>query len=379
MISPRIIYSYIYPNILLLPNQESRYNFTSSFYSLSTCIYSHTHLTFSTQVFPLNCKSGKQSYREIYNPDVTSLWCRRIVIAVLQFITYDEYLPFIVGGEQMDCHNLRVYNSSRYTQYNNRIDASMASSFSTAAYRYGHSMVQTIIPMWQSNNRLLRNTFFQPFDLYQDILDDMIKGSSYSGIAELVDPHLVTDITEFLYRTPPTAPFGQDLASLNVNRGRDHGLQPYVKYLELCTYTRVTTFNQLYDFMPSENVRRLRNTYRLVTGFIILSPAMLRDVRDIDLFSGGLSEYPVRGGVVGPTFACIIARQFARLKHGDRFYFEHGGQTGSFTLSKYREFPTTLMVIPDQLAEIKKMTLSKIFCLVTNIDFIQKYSMERIN
>lgn len=46
--------------------------------------------------------------------------------------------------------------------------------------------------------------------------------------------------------------------------------------------------------------------------------AVYRHINDIDLYSGGLAEKPVRGGAVGPTFSCIIAQQFLNLRKGDR-------------------------------------------------------------
>ena len=41
------------------------------------------------------------------------------------------------------------------------------------------------------------------------------------------------------------------------------------------------------------------------------------------MYIGGVAEKNVRGGVVGPTFACLIGEQFNRLKKGDRFFYTH--------------------------------------------------------
>merc|ERR1712223_1408406 len=67
---------------------------------------------------------------------------------------------------------------------------------------------------------------------------------------------------------------------------------------------------------------------------------------DIDLWSAGIAEKPLPGSMVGPTFACIIGKQFHNFRHGDRFWYENGGWPSSFTL--------------EQLAEVRKMKLSRV-------------------
>ena len=46
-------------------------------------------------------------------------------------------------------------------------------------------------------------------------------------------------------------------------------------------------------------------------------------VDNIDVWLGGVAEPFVNGGRVGPLFACIIARQFQRIRLGDRSAHTH--------------------------------------------------------
>ncbi len=63
---------------------------------------------------------------------------------------------------------------------------------------------------------------------------------------------------------------------------------------EQCGLRRFQSFVDMTDVINVETVDRLSQIYT--------------HVDDIDLFSGGLAERPVVGGVVGPTFACIIGK-----------------------------------------------------------------------
>lgn len=109
----------------------------------------------------------------------------------------------------------------------------------------------------------------------------------------------------------------------------------------MCGIPRAKDFDDLLDLIPA-SVRliflRFRKTKvatftvniwisQVVEGF----KSIYASVDDIDLFIAAVSEKKADGAAVGPTFACIIGEQFLRLKRGDRYFYDLGGQAGSFT------------------------------------------------
>ena len=92
--------------------------------------------------------------------------------------------------------------------------------------------------------------------------------------------------------------FGEDLLAINIQRGREHGLPPYNEFRQWCGMERLSSWSRVPEEHETEYWRKLSNVYE--------------SVEDIDLYSGAIAEKAVRGGAVGPTFACLIGEQFDR-------------------------------------------------------------------
>ena len=77
---------------------------------------------------------------------------RKIVGAEMQNIVYNEFLPIVLGNEAYS--EGLVTNGDQRSSYRPELDPSINNEFSTAAFRFGHSMIQGIISMvtsfWQT-------------------------------------------------------------------------------------------------------------------------------------------------------------------------------------------------------------------------------------
>ncbi len=125
------------------------------------------------------------------------------------------------------------------------------------------------------------------------------------GKSQKVDTLLVDDVRNFLFGPPGSGGF--DLASLNIQRGRDHGLP---------TYNEVRILHP--NLMPKASFSDVTPNPTISAALESVYPT----VNDIDLWVGGLAESPHNGGMVGQTFFTLISDQFERLRDGDRYFYQ---------------------------------------------------------
>ncbi|CAJ0588530.1 unnamed protein product [Cylicocyclus nassatus] len=268
---------------------------------------------------------------------------RKIVGAVMQHITYTEWLPIILGRTGF---NELVGD---YNGYDSNVNPSIANAFATAAFRFGHTIVNPTLFRLGNDFQPIREghiplnkAFFAPERLLSEGgIDPLLRGLFASPLKlPRSDQLLNMELTEKLFgRFHEVA---QDLAGLNIQRGRDHGLPGYTEYRRFCNLSVPETWDELAADIQDNTVRnRLRQLYG--------HPA------NIDLWVGGIAEKRLPDALFGPTFACIIGDQFRRLRDGDRFWYENDG-----VFTKL------------QLQQIKKASLARLLCdNGDNIDRVQ--------
>jgi len=225
---------------------------------------------------------------------------RKIVGAEMQVITYNEFLPSLLGR-----------SLPAYSGYRAGVNPGLSNVFATAAYRFGHSQVGPDIDILDADFEEtsivdLGAAFFNPTVLPAiGGIDPVIRYMSVDT-AQHVDNTIVGPLRNFLFGPPGSGGF--DLASLNIQRGRDHGLP---------SYNRVRG-----DF----GLKAVRNFGQITSNAALASrlQQLYGSVDNVDAWVGLLAEDHVRGGSLGPTATAILIDQFTRLRDGDRFWYQNG-------------------------------------------------------
>ncbi len=256
---------------------------------------------------------------------------KKIVGGIIQAIVYEEWLPTM--GVQIP----------PYTGYDENVNPGIMNVFATAAYRYGHTVINSefirmgndghIMPQ---GNIHLKDAFFNPPMLEEGGgLAPYFKGMA-TQVEQSFDAKMIDDLRNFLFGPPGAG--GLDLAALNINRGRERGLADYNTVRASFGLKRKKSFEQI-----TSNLE-LSSTLEELYG----------DINDIDPWVGFLSEDHMPNTLFGETVMKIMEVQFTNLRDGDRFYYENDSGLSSA-----------------EIDEIKATRLSDVIKRNTNIENIQ--------
>ncbi len=239
------------------------------------------------------------------NPDLdddTLFEMARIrVEAEIQAITYNEWLPMLVGPDAI----------ADYEGYDPEETSAISVEFSTVAFRFGHSLLPTQLERTNEDGSdidagglSLRDAFFNASAIAEGGgIDPLLRGLAGSEAQDL-DTQVVEDVRSFLLGEDGTT--GLDLAALNIERGRDLGVPKYNDLREQLGLERAEDFSDI--SADPDIIARLESVYD--------------SVDDVDAWVGGLAEAPVDGGMIGETFATVIVDQFERVRDSDPFWSE---------------------------------------------------------
>ena len=224
---------------------------------------------------------------------------RKEVGALIAAITYQEFLPALGIILQP------------YSGYKSFVRPDIMNTFATASYRIGHTMVSDDVVLVDNDceevgpgEMELMEVFWNPRLVADYGIDIFIKGASSHDQYE-TDTKINDVLRNFLFGSPNSpVRFGIDLGSLNIQRGRDHGLPDYNTARRFYTGTLARSFS---DISPVDSTARaLRKLYG--------------DVNNVDLWIGILAEKHLPNKAVGLTMNAMLRSQFEKLRDGD-FYF----------------------------------------------------------
>uniref|UniRef100_A0A2K6UMM0 Thyroid peroxidase n=1 Tax=Saimiri boliviensis boliviensis TaxID=39432 RepID=A0A2K6UMM0_SAIBB len=269
-----------------------------------------------------------------WSADTVYQEARKVVGALHQIITLRDYVPRILGPEAF-----RQYVGP-YEGYDSTANPTVSNVFSTAAFRFGHATIHPRVRRldadFQEHPDLpalwLHEAFFSPWTLLRGGgLDPLVRGLlARPAKLQLQDQLMNEELTERLFMLSNSSTL--DLASINLQRGRDHGLPGYNAWREFCGLPRLETPADL----------RMAIASRSVAAKIL---DLYKHPDNIDVWLGGLAENFLPGARTGPLFACLIGKQMKALRDGDWFWWEN---SHVFTDAQRRE--------------LEKHSLSRVIC-----------------
>ncbi len=225
---------------------------------------------------------------------------RKLVGGMIQSIVYDEWLPAM--GVTLDS----------YVGFDASVNPQLMNVFTAAAFRMGHTLLNSTIRRVDGEGNeipqghmALQDAFFNPFAVFETGgIEPFLQGMG-EQVQQSFDTKVIDDVRNFLFGQPGFG--GLDLASININRGRERGLSDF------------NAVRQAFGLAPYQFFQQINPNAAVFTRLLTL----YADLNDIDPWVGMLAENSLPGSLFGPTVHAIMIRQFTALRDGDRFYYQN--------------------------------------------------------
>jgi peroxidase len=241
-----------------------------------------------------------------WDDDQVFAGARQIVEFELQKITFEEWLPHLIGT---------VLPPPETIAHDPDVNGQIAVEFSTAAFRFGHTLVSGQLQRLNEDGTVadgghlnLMDAFFNPDPVKQGGVDTLFRAMT-SQSAQDLDTKVIDDLNFFL--TTPEGDSGFSLVALNLLRAADHGLQSYID-------TRAALLNDI------DRATLDPQDYSIITSDPLLQAELAgvyTDIFQVDLWVGGLAEDKMVGAQSGPLFTHIIGDQFLRNAQADATFY----------------------------------------------------------
>jgi hypothetical protein len=248
---------------------------------------------------------------------------RKFVGAELQALTFNEFLPALLGPDA----------PARTGHYDPNLNPSVVNEFPTVFLRIGHSMLTNDFKRVENDGQPapggpvpLEEAFNDPSKITTSHdLDLFLKGLSVE-VQEETDLNLVDGMRFAL------------LDAFDIQRARDHGLPDYNTFRQAYGLPRATTFADITSDVATQSA----------------IAAVYPDINTIDPLVGALAEDHLPGASVGPLVAAAFRLQFERLRDGDRFWYD---RDPDFTA--------------DEIAQLRQLRLSDVILRNTGVRNLQ--------
>lgn len=228
-----------------------------------------------------------------------------------EFIRKQKLNVFLIGGNA--CNLACDPAEKKCGNYNSKIDPSTTNDFSQAVFRVFHNYINSNINFYNPDGKI---TMSKPLsDMNSGLVniletqserDNMLRGLLNDPINEN-GPSV--EILNKIFKN--SKGFGIDLAAVDIQRGRDHGVPAFYTYISYCIdkHFKLTTWEDLKPFFDDLAMADLKKMYK--------SP------KDVDLIVGVFLEK--RTGLYalfGKIGRCVVCEQMKRSKFGDRFFYQ---------------------------------------------------------